>query len=103
MLKNYNIIMVYLSFSWDENKNKANQKKHGVSFEEAKTVFFDEDAIEYPDPDHSDDEDRFLMVGRSYQSRMLIVCHCHRWEELEIRIISARKLSKRELITFQGE
>ena len=95
--------MMYLSFSWDEKKNKANQKKHGVSFEEAKTVFFDEDAIEYPDPDHSDDEDRFLMVGRSYQFRMLIVCHCHRRKEPEIRIISARKLSKRELITLQGE
>ena len=95
--------MMYLSFSWDEQKNKANQKKHGVSFEEAKTVFFDEDAIEYPDPDHSDDEDRFLMVGRSYQFRILIVYHCHRRKEPEIRIISARKLSKRELITLQGE
>ncbi len=95
--------MVYLSFSWDEQKDKANQKKHGVSFEEAKTVFFDEEAIEYPDPDHSDDEHRFLMVGCSYQFRILIVCHCHRCEEPEIRIISARRLSKRELITLQGE
>ncbi len=92
--------MKYLSFSWDEKKNKANLKKHGVSFDEAKTVFFDENAVEYPDPDHSDDEDRFLMVGRSYRFRILIVCHCLRSEESEIRIISARKLTKKELGTL---
>ena len=92
--------MKYLTFSWDEKKDQANLKKHGVSFDEAKTVFFDENAVEYPDPDHSDDEDRFLMVGRSYRFRMLIVCHCLRNEESEIRIISARKLTKKELSSF---
>jgi len=56
-----------ITFSWDDRKNKANQKKHGVSFEEAQTVFFDEHAIEYYDPDHSESEDRFLMLGLSYQ------------------------------------
>ena len=93
--------MEYLSFSWDEKKNEANQKKHGVSFEEAKTIFFDEEAIEYPDPDHSDDEDRFLLVGRSYQFRMLIVCHCFRSDNSEIRIITARKLSSKEMKSLQ--
>ena len=92
--------MKYLSFSWDEKKNQDNQEKHGVSFEEAKTVFFDENAVQYPDPDHSDDEDRFLMVGHSYKFRTLIVCHCYREDEFEIRIISARKLSKKELSTL---
>ncbi len=92
--------MKYLSFSWDEKKNQANQEKHGVSFEEAKTVFLDENAIQYPDPDHSDEEERFLMVGHSYRFRMLIVCHCYREDEFEIRIISARKLSKKELHTL---
>ena len=89
-----------LTFTWDEKKNMSNQEKHGVSFEEAKTVFFDEHAIEYPDPDHFEDEDRFLMVGRSYRFRMLIVCHCFRNEDSEIRIISARKLTKKELETL---
>lgn len=92
--------MNYLSFSWDERKNQENQAKHGVSFEEAKTVFFDENAMQYPDPDHSEDEDRFLMVGQSYKFRMLIVCHCYREAEFEIRIISARKLKKKELRTL---
>ena len=92
--------MRYLTFSWDEKKDKANLKKHGVSFDEAKTVFFDEKAVEYPDPDHSDDEDRFLMVGRSYRFRMMIVCHCLRSEGSEIGIISGRKLTKKELSSF---
>lgn len=92
--------MKYLSFSWDDEKNRANQKSHGVSFEEAKTVFFDENAVQYPDPDHSDDEDRFLMVGHSYKFRMLIVCHCYREDDFEIRIISARKITKKELSTL---
>ncbi len=94
--------MAYLSFSWDENKNKVNQEKHGISFEEAKTVFFDENAIQYADPDHSDDEERFLMVGHSYRFKMLIVCHCFRVDESEIRIISARKLKKKELSSLSG-
>jgi len=85
-----------ISFSWDKRKNEANEKKHGVSFDEAKTVFYDENAIRYFDPDYSDDEDRFLMVGLSHKLRILIVCHCFREEDSVIRIISARKATKGE-------
>jgi uncharacterized DUF497 family protein len=85
-----------ISFSWDKRKDEANKKKHGVSFDEAKTVFYDENAIRYFDPDHSDDEDRFLMVGLSHKLRILIVCHCFREEDSIIRIISARKATKGE-------
>jgi len=85
-----------LHFDWDERKNSANQKKHGVSFEEAQSVFFDEAAIEYDDPEHSRDEDRFILIGRSYQLRMLVVCHCFRQSASVIRIISARKATRRE-------
>jgi len=85
-----------LHFDWDERKNSANQKKHGVSFEEAQSVFFDEAAIEYDDPEHSRDEDRFILIGRSYQLRMLVVCHCFRQSASVIRIISARKAARRE-------
>lgn len=77
-------------------KNEVNKKKHGVSFDEAKTVFYDENAIRYYDPDHSDDEDRFLMVGVSQKLRILIVCHCFREDDSVIRIISARKATKGE-------
>jgi len=85
-----------LSFEWDEGKSSANKKKYGVSFEESQPVFFDEDAIEYDDPEHSDEEDRFILVGRSYQLRILVVCHCFRRSSSVIRIISARKATRRE-------
>ena len=85
-----------LRFEWDERKNSANKRKHGVSFEEAQSVFFDEDAIEYDDPEHSGDEDRFILVGRSYQLCVLVVCHCFRRSASVIRIISARKATRRE-------
>lgn len=85
-----------LHFDWDERKNSANQKKHGVSFEEAQSVFFDDDAIEYDDPEHSDEEDRFILIGKSYQLRVLVVCHCFRQSASVIRIISARKATRRE-------
>jgi uncharacterized DUF497 family protein len=85
-----------ISFSWDNRKNEANKKKHGVSFEEAKTVFYDENAIRYFDPDHSGDEDRFLMVGVSQSLRIIIVCHCFRDDDSGIRIITARKATKSE-------
>lgn len=85
-----------ISFSWDDRKSESNKKKHGVSFDEAKTVFYDEGAIRYFDPDHSEDEDRFLMVGMSQQLRIIIVCHCFREEDSVIRIISARKATKSE-------
>jgi uncharacterized DUF497 family protein len=89
-------IMDDLRFQWDARKNAANRRKHGVSFDEAKTVFFDEDAVEYPDPDHSKDEDRFLMIGRSFRLRVLLVCHCYRASESAICIVSARKATRKE-------
>lgn len=80
-----------LQFEWDKRKEKTNIKKHGVSFEEAQAVFFDENAIQFFDPDHSDDEDRFILLGISFKLRILVVCHCFRESEAIIRIISARK------------
>jgi uncharacterized DUF497 family protein len=85
-----------IRFDWDETKNRANQRKHGISFEEAQSVFFDDDALEFPDPDHSSDEDRFLLLGRSYHLRILVICHCFRVSESVIRIISARKATPKE-------
>ena len=85
-----------IRFVWDEWKNRQNQVKHGVSFEEAESVFFDEQAREYFDPDHSEEEDRFLLVGRSYKLRILLICHCYREGERIIRIISARRATKTE-------
>jgi uncharacterized DUF497 family protein len=92
-----------ITFSWDDRKNNANQKKHGVSFEEAQTVFFDENSIEYDDPDHSEEEDRYLMLGFSYHLRVLVVSYSFRKNGQEIRIISARKATKKEQIFFSGE
>ncbi|NOZ68377.1 MAG: BrnT family toxin [Deferribacteres bacterium] len=91
-----------LGFSWDNRKNKVNQKKHGISFEEAQTVFFDENAIEFFDPDHSESEERFLMLGLSYRLRILVVCYCFRESDSEIRIISARKATKKEQKVYRG-
>jgi uncharacterized DUF497 family protein len=80
-----------LRFEWDERKKKANIKKHGVSFDEARTVFYDENAIQFFDPDHSEDEDRFILLGISFKLRILVVCHCFRKNVMVVRIISARK------------
>ena len=80
-----------LRFEWDERKAAANAQKHGVSFDEAKSVFVDERAKLISDPDHSEDEDRFVLLGLSSALRLLLVCHCYRSEEGVIRIISARK------------
>ncbi|MBU1344404.1 MAG: BrnT family toxin [Proteobacteria bacterium] len=88
--------MKKITFEWDNVKNESNQKKHGVSFEEAQTVFFDESAIQFEDPDHSIDEDRFLLLGFSQRLKVLVVCHCYRSNELIIRIISARKATLKE-------
>ena len=85
-----------LGFEWDEAKNRANRREHGVSFEEAQTVFLDENAVRFFDPDHSDDEDRFLMLGISFHLRVLVVCHCFRASDTSIRIISARKADRKE-------
>ena len=93
--------MSYLSFEWDERKNSSNQKKHGVSFEEAKSVFTDQFARLISDPDHSDNEDRFILLGTSIHSKLLVVCHCIRLNE-SIRIISARKADKQEREIYEG-
>lgn len=85
-----------LKFEWDSNKDKTNQKKHGVSFEEAGSAFYDEYAIQYYDPDHSEEEDRFILLGISFKLRTLVVCHCFRATETVIRIISARKADRDE-------
>lgn len=92
----YNIIMKDISFEWDEEKNKTNVKKHKVSFDEAVTVFYDENAIVFDDPDHSDDENRFLIIGVSMTEKLLIVSHCYRDSDNAIRIISARHAVKKE-------
>ncbi|WP_353237118.1 BrnT family toxin [Limnohabitans sp.] len=85
-----------LRFEWDPKKASSNEKKHGVSFEEARTVFFDENAKLIDDPDHSEDEDRFVLLGLSSTLRVILVCHCYRDEGGVIRIISARKASSHE-------
>jgi len=85
-----------LRFAWDPRKDRANQRKHGVTFDEAKTAFYDENARVYTDPDHSEREDRFLLLGLSRRLRTLVVCHCLRERETVIRIISARRADKEE-------
>jgi uncharacterized DUF497 family protein len=90
-----------LHFIWDEDKNKTNQKKHGISFDEAKTVFFDENAVEFQDPDHSKEEDRFILLGFSFKLRMLVVCYCYRENDTVIRIISARKATNKERLNYE--
>lgn len=85
-----------LRFEWDERKATTNRRKHGVSFEEARTVFLDEDALQIPDPEHSEDEDRFVILGVSSRLRVLVVCHCYRQDDEVIRIISARKADRGE-------
>ncbi len=85
-----------LPFSWDPKKARTNKRKHGVSFEEAESVFLDEEALLIADPDHSDTEDRFLLLGYSYRLRIVVVCHCIVEEEGVIWLISARKATKPE-------
>jgi uncharacterized DUF497 family protein len=85
-----------IRFTWDERKSRENKRKHKVSFEEAQTAFLDENAIRFFDPDHSQDEDRFLMLGMSFTLRILVVCHCYRQDDSVIRIIAARKADKQE-------
>lgn len=91
-----------IKFEWDESKAAGNLKKHQVSFEEAKSIFFDEFGIQFFDEDHSSDEDRFLMLGVSSEAKLLIVCHCEREQGAVIRIISARMATKRESAFYRG-
>jgi len=88
--------MKQLVFEWDKRKENANIKKHGISFDEARTTFYDENAVQFFDPDHSDEEDRFILVGVSHRLNTLVVCHCFRENEITVRIISARKADKDE-------
>jgi len=90
-----------LSFEWDPEKNKRNIKKHGVDFEEAKTVFQDEMAYEIFDEKHSDDEDRYIIIGLSSKTRELLVCHCYRNGGDIIRIFSARRATKPEIAIYE--
>ena len=85
-----------ISFEWDLRKASANFKKHGVSFDEAQSVFYDENAVQFFDDEHSESEERFLLLGMSITARLLLVCHCERGEGDTIRIISARPATKRE-------
>lgn len=85
-----------ITFEWDEKKNEINKKKHKISFEEAKTVFYDEEALLIEDPEHSSEEERFIILGLSKKANLLVVCHCYRASETVIRIISARKATKTE-------
>ncbi len=85
-----------LRFEWDERKNQENKRKHGVSFEEARSVFFDQKAVEFYDDEHDQREERFLLLGVSARLRILMVCHCLRQGGDVIRIISARKATKNE-------
>jgi len=88
--------MTEIIFEWDNKKDKTNIRKHGISFEEARTVFYDENAVQYFDPDHSDEEDRFILLGISFKLKVLVVCHCFRENDSVIRIIAARKADKEE-------
>ena len=92
-----------IKFEWDARKATANEKKHGISFDEARTVFFDENAKLIDDPDHSNDEDRFVLLGLSSSLKVVLVCHCYREVGNVIRIISARKATKRESTFYGGE
>lgn len=88
-------------FEWDKHKAEINERKHGINFNEAITVFYDDNALLIPDPDHSFLEERFLLLGRSEKSNVLVVVHCER--DNNIRIISARKATKREINQYRGQ
>ena len=92
-----------LKFAWNAEKDFSNRKKHGVSFYEAKSVFYDDFAQLIHDPDHSCDESRFVLLGYSFQLRLLLVCHCYQEDEDLIRIISARKADNLERAQYEGK
>ena len=93
--------MTDLHFEWDPEKAKANLDKHGISFEEVVTIFYDESGVEFYDDEHSEWEDRFLLLGLSSERKLLLVCHCYRSEDAVIRMISARKATKSEAKHYQ--
>jgi uncharacterized DUF497 family protein len=91
-----------IEFEWDAVKARSNLRKHGVSFEEARSVFYDEYARQFFDHEHSNTEERFIMLGMSDRSRILVVCHCERDGEGVIRLISARKATSSERKHYEG-
>lgn len=93
--------MKRIRFEWDERKSRTNESKHGVSFSEAQSVFYDENALLIPDPDHSQDEDRFVLLGVSAAAHVLVVCHCYRESDEIIRIISARRANRTEQASYR--
>jgi len=92
-----------IAFDWDPLKAAANLREHRVSFEEAKSVFYDEFAVQFFDENHSTDEERFILLGMSAGAKLLLVCHCEREQETVVRIISARKATKRESAFYRGK
>jgi len=92
--------MDYISFTWDFKKALGNKQKHNILFEEAKTAFWDENAIVISDPDHSNSEERFLLIGISARLKLLVVVHCYQDNDSTIRIISARKATRKEETTY---
>ena len=94
--------MLEIQFEWNERKNAGNRRKHGVSFEEARTAFFDDNAILIPDSEHSESEERFLLLGLSGSLRILVVCHCYRRSNEVIRLISARKANSDERQQYES-
>lgn len=92
--------MSELRFEWDPKKAAANERKHGITFDEASTVFSDDHALLIDDPDHSDDEDRFILLGLSSNLRTLVVCHVYRTAQDVVRLISARKATKKERAAY---
>jgi uncharacterized protein len=92
--------MAELKIEWDQAKSRSNRRKHGIGFEEAATVFYDDNALLLADPDHSVGEDRFVLLGLSAALRVIVVCHCYRTDDEIIRIISARKASRAERLVY---
>lgn len=91
-----------MEFEWDSRKASWNAGKHGVTFDEARSAFLDENARLVADPEHSDDEERFVLLGLSTRLRLLVVCHCYRRHDGVIRIISARKADRSERRQYAG-
>ena len=92
-----------MRFEWDSSKAASNAKKHKVTFEVAKTVFYDDFAVQFFDEEHSFDEERFLLLGMSSNARLLLVCDCEKRDGDVIRIISARKATESEAQNYRGE
>ena len=91
-----------MRFEWDENKNRSNYRKHGIWFEEAQTIWVDSESVEFFDPEHSSNEARYIRIGHSVKSRILLVVFCERIEGLTIRVISARKATTQEMRDYEN-